>query len=112
MGHYLPAKETLEAIRDMILTEDRAFRKAFTAHRKQKVFTLTGESYKRNHFPDAPEKYWDWLNRKSFGWICETTDESLIHSEALAQTVADGFRQIAPIYQFLLKAESKWRERK
>ena len=109
MGHYLPAKETLEAIRDMILTEDRAFRKAFTAHRKQKVFTLTGESYKRNHFPDAPEKYWDWLNRKSFGWICETTDEDLIHSEELAQTVAEGFRQIAPIYQFLLKAESRWR---
>ncbi|MBQ6517904.1 MAG: DUF2461 domain-containing protein [Anaerolineaceae bacterium] len=109
MGYYLPAKETLEAIREMILSEDKDFRKAFTANRKQKVFTLVGESYKRNHFPDAPEKYLDWLNRKTFSWICEVTDENVIYSEDLAQIVADGFRQIAPIYRFLMKAELSWR---
>ena len=109
MGYYLPAKETLESIREMILSEDKVFRKAFSAHRKQKVFTLVGESYKRNHFPDAPEMYWDWLNRKTFSWICEIKDEAVIYSEGLAQIVAEGFRQIAPIYQFLLKAENSWR---
>ncbi|MBQ6481114.1 MAG: DUF2461 domain-containing protein [Anaerolineaceae bacterium] len=109
MGYYIPAKETLEAIREMILTEDKIFRKAFTAHRKQKVFTLTGESYKRNHFPDAPEKYWDWLNRKTFFWYRESTDESELYSETLAEKVAEDFRLLSPIYQFLIKAENSWR---
>lgn len=110
MGYYIPAKETLEAIRGMILAEDKIFCKAFSAHRKQKVFTLDGESYKRNHFPDAPEKYRDWLNRKTFCWICEITDENLIYSENLGSMIAEGFQQIAPIYKFLLKAENSWRE--
>lgn len=109
MGYYVPAKETLEAIREMILDEDRSFRKAFSAHRKQKIFTMIGESYKRNHFPDAPEKYWDWLNRKTFCWIYESSDEEQLYSENLSEVVADHFLQIAPIYQFLLKAENKWR---
>ena len=110
MGYYVPAKETLEAIREMILAEDKTFRKAFSAARKQKVFTLYGESYKRNHFPDAPEKYWDWLNRKTFCWICSRTDEEFIYSEELAAKVAEDFRLLAPVYNFLLKAESAWRE--
>ena len=110
MGYYIPAKETLEAIREMILTEDKTFRKAFTAHRKQKIFTLVGESYKRNHFPEAPEKYWDWLNRKTFCWIFESEDEKLLRRPDLASKVASDFQVIAPIYQFLLKAENSWRD--
>ena len=110
MGYYIPAKESLEAIREMILAEDKVFRKAFAAHRKQKVFTLSGESYKRNHFPDAPEKYWDWLNRKTFFWFCESNDENRLYSEDLAEKIASDFQQLAPVYQFLLKAENTWRE--
>ena len=111
MGYYIPAKETLEAVRSLILAEDKAFKKAFTAHKRQKTFELVGESYKRNHFPDAPEKYWDWLNRKTFCWIRESQDEALLYSGSLAQTVAEGFQELAPIYHFLLKAESRWREK-
>ena len=111
MGYYIPAKETLEAVRSLILAEDKAFKKAFTAHKRQKTFDLVGESYKRNHFPDAPEKYWDWLNRKTFCWIRESQDEALLYSGSLAQTVAEGFQELAPIYHFLIKAESRWRER-
>ena len=111
MGYYIPAKETLEAVRSLILAEDKAFKKAFTAHKRQKTFELVGESYKRNHFPDAPEKYWDWLNRKTFCWIRESQDEALLYSGSLAQTVAEGFQELAPIYHFLIKAESRWRER-
>lgn len=109
MGYYIPAKESLEAIREMILTEDKDFHKAFKDHRKQKVFTLEGESYKRNHFPDAPEMYQDWLNRKSFCWICESADEDVLYSETLSAKVAADFQQLARIYHFLLKAELSWR---
>ena len=110
MGYYVPAKETVEAIRSMILSEDKDFRKAFKAHRKQKTFTLEGESYKRNHYPDAPEAYWDWLNRKSFSWNCSSGDFDLLFSEGLSGKIAEEFNAIAPIYHFLIKAESSWRD--
>jgi len=109
MGYYIPAKETLEAVREMILAEDKAFLKAYRADRKQKAFAMTGESYKRNHFPDAPEKYLGWLNRKELCWICESDDTELLYSGDLSSRIAADFRDIAPIYQFLLKAESSWR---
>ena len=109
MGYYIPAKETVEAIRSMILTEDKAFLKAFKAHKKQKAFQLTGESYKRDHFPDAPAAYKEWLNRKELGWIRESSDEGLIYAENLSDIVAEDFLSIAPIYQFLIKAETSWR---
>ena len=109
MGYYVPASETVDAIRKMILAEDRDFLEAFRAHRRQKVFTLEGETYKRDHFPDAPEEYKDWLNRKGFSWNCESTDFDLLFSDRLSGVVDEHFRQIAPIYRFLLKAESSWR---
>ncbi len=109
MGYYVPAPETVEAVREMILAEDKDFLRAFRAHRRQKVFTLEGEAYKRNHFPDAPEKYRDWLNRKGFAWVRESTDFDLLFSDELSAVIAEDFRQIAPIYRFLIKAESSWR---
>ena len=110
MGYYAAAKETVEAIRRMILADDKDFRKAFRVHKKQKVFTLDGESYKRNHFPDAPEEYWDWLNRKSFSWNCASNDFDLLFSAELSAKIAADFKLIAPIYHFLIKAESSWRD--
>ena len=110
MGYYVPAKETVEAIRSLILSDDKSFRRAFKAHRIQKVFTLEGESYKRNHFPDAPEAYWDWLNHKSFSWNCSSDNFDLLFSEDLSAKAAEDFTSIAPIYHFLIKAESSWRD--
>ena len=110
MGYYVPAKETVEAIRTLILEEDKVFKKAFRAAKKQKVFLLEGESYKRNHYPDAPEAYWDWLNRKTFNWNCQSEDFDMLFSEGLSAKIAEDFISIAPIYHFLIKAESSWRD--
>ena len=110
MGYYAAAPKTVEAVRALIIANDKDFRRAFKAHQKQKVFSLEGESYKRNHYPDAPEIYWDWLNRKSFSWNCTSNDLDLLFSEKLSSKVAEDFKTIAPIYLFLIKAESSWRD--
>ena len=110
LGYYVPAKESVDAVREMILAEDPAFVKAFKANKRQKVYTFEGESYKRNHYPEAPEAYWEWLNRKGFVWTVESDDTELLFSDRLADTVAADFKKIAPIYDFLIKAESSWRE--
>ena len=109
MGYYVPAPETVKAIREMILEEDRVFLKAFKADKKQKVFKLEGESYKRDHYPQAPEAYRSWLNRKGFSWNCGSEDFDTLFSSGLPGIIAEEFRQIAPIYHFLLKAELSWR---
>lgn len=109
LGYYVPAKESIDAVREMILREDPVFVEAFEAHKRQKIFTLEGAGYKRNHYPDAPEAYWDWLNRKEFVWTAEPDDLNLLFSDRLADTVAADFKEIAPIYDFLIKAESSWR---
>ena len=109
MGYYVPAPETVKAICEMILEEDRVFLKAFKADKKQKVFKLEGESYKRDHYPQAPEAYRSWLNRKGFSWNCGSEDFDTLFSSGLPGIIAEEFRQIAPIYHFLLKAELSWR---
>lgn len=110
MGYYVPAKETIDAIRSLILSEDKDFLKALKAHRKQKVFALDGESYKKDHFEYAPIQYRDWLNRKSFSWNCFSNDLELLFSPDLAKKIAEDFKSIGPIYRFLIKVESSWRE--
>lgn len=50
--------------REMILAEDRLFLDAFRAAGRVQAFTLEGDLYKRPRFPDAPEAYQPWLNRK------------------------------------------------
>ncbi len=109
LGYYVPAKESIDTVREMILKEDPVFVEAFEAHKRQKTFKLEGTVYKRNHYPDAPEAYWNWLNRKEFVWTAEPDDLNLLFSDRLADTVAADFKEIAPIYDFLIKAESSWR---
>ena len=109
MGYYVPAKEALESIRNLILAEDKAFLKALRADKKQKSFRLAGESYKRNHYPSAPEAHQDWLNRKEFCWLTDVMDDPSLYADDLSEKIAADFKSIAPIYSFLIKAESIWR---
>ena len=110
MGYYVTAPETVKAIRSLILAEDKAFLQAFKAHGKQKAFELEGEMYKRDHYPEAPEAYKDWLNRKGFSWNSHQEDFETLFSSELPGIIAKDFKTIAPIYHFLLKAESSWRD--
>lgn len=111
MGYYVPAKEAVETIRELILAEDKTFLKALRAEKKLKAFHLEGESYKRNHFPNAPEAYWNWLNRKNFCWVSDLIDDPSLYAEDLSEKVAADFKAAAPIYHFLIKAETAWREK-
>ena len=57
----------MEALREMILAEDRLFLDAFRAVNSCPQVHLAGEMYKRPKFPDAKPEYQDWLNRKEIG---------------------------------------------
>ncbi len=106
-GYYLASKESIEAIRELIINNDPAFRAALLAYESQSVFELRGEMYKRNRFPEQSKKAGNWLNRKDLYLMGESSDFELLFSDRLIDEVRDGFLAIEPIYKFFMKAETR-----
>ncbi|MDE5859763.1 MAG: DUF2461 domain-containing protein [Oscillospiraceae bacterium] len=101
-GFYWASTETMERLRGLILSDDKLFKQALKAYKNQNVFTLYGDMYKRNHYPDESAEKQDWLNRKVLGLSCESKDFDLLFSDRLAERVAEDFKAIAPIYKFFM----------
>ena len=104
-GYYYASTESMEEIRSLILKNDKSFSAALKAYKEQQVFSLFGDMYKRNHFPDeSPEKQ-EWLNRRTIHLSCESKDFGLLFSDGLAEKIAADFKAIAPVYHLFMKAE-------
>lgn len=102
-GFYSASSEVMESYRRLILDGSKGFKKALKAYRGQDVFTLYGDLYKRNKYPEeSPEKQ-DWLNRKNIGLSCESKDFGLLFSNGLTEKLAADFKSIAPVYDFFLE---------
>ena len=104
-GYYAASSDTMDSIRNLIISDDKSFKAALKAYKDQDVFELYGELYKRNHYPDESEEKQNWLNRRSMGISCESKDFDLLFSDRLAEIIAEDFTAIAPIYKFFLYAE-------
>lgn len=109
-GYYCARPSTIDAARQLILSDDESFKKALISYKKQKTFALYGEPYKRNHYPDKSEEKSDWLNRRSLGVSGEITDPEIMFTDKLLTYAAREFKKIAPIYDFYMKAEQLAKE--
>ena len=105
-GYYQMSREAIEAMCLLILRNDESFLKAKKAVEKQKVFSLSGDLYKRSKYPDRPEDIQLWLNRKNIYAYHDSKDFDLLFSDSLAQKVAADMKLLKDFYLFLLKAES------
>jgi len=105
MGYYQASTVSMESIRRLIIADSPAFLKANKLFRNQDVFQMEGDLYKRSKYPDMPEHLRFWLDRKSISFNHHNNDEELMYSDRLATVLADGFRLLAPIYDFLWLAE-------
>lgn len=103
-GFYQPETSVLNALRTMILKKDRVFEKALKAFELQDLFQLTGESYKRDHYPDQKENRKNWLNRRDLCLVAKSEDFDLLFSSKLAQKIAEDFQKLVPVYRFFFKA--------
>lgn len=101
-GFYWASTETMERLRGLILSDDKLFKNALKAYKKQEVFTLYGDLYKRNRYPEESAEKQDWLNRKVLGVSCDSKDFDLLFSGRLAEKIAADFNAIAPIYKFFM----------
>ena len=105
-GYYKTDTESMEAMRKMIVNRDALFMKAFRAVNSQDVFALYGDMYKRSKFPDQPEKYRQWLDRKSLCVLHDSQDFDLLFSDELGEWLREKFAALRPVYNFFIKAES------
>lgn len=106
-GYYHASAKTMEAIRKMITDRDKAYLAARKAYEAQNVFTMGGDSYKKDRFPDASKADSEWLNRKSIYFTRHEDMSGDIFREDLADRIADKFRTLEPVYQFFMKAEER-----
>lgn len=106
-GYYMADRETMEEYRAMILAGDKRFRTALRAYEKQNLFTLEGERYKRSKYPDRPERLRSWLDRKTIEFSRWSHDFDTLFSPALVDELAEGFRVLKPIYDFMCSADEK-----
>ncbi len=106
-GYYSAGASSMQSVRELILAGDGAFRAALAAYEGQDAFRLEGDLYQKSRYPDAPENLRSWLDRKSLCFLRKSEDFALLYSDGLAAVVAEGYRTLAPIYQFLMKAEER-----
>jgi uncharacterized protein (TIGR02453 family) len=106
VGYYDIPRDVLAECQDMILKEDLYFRNAFQAIENSE-FLLEGEQYKRVKYPDAPQQYQDWLNRKQLSVCFISDDFDLLFEGKFYDKMIIDIQKMQPFYAFLQKAEER-----
>ena len=104
-GYYSAAASSMTSMRKLLLSGDADYKKARKAYEKQNIFSVDGDMYKKSRHPDAPDDLKNWLDRKTICFLRNSEDFGFLFSENLASEVAEGYKLLAPVYNFLLKAE-------
>lgn len=103
LGYYSASKATMDRFRHLMLRQPKEF--ADVAASCRAPFELAGESYKRPLVKDQDPALANWYNRKTFAVMTTDTQMETLFSAQLAQQIARGFRQLRPLYDFLLRVE-------
>ena len=106
-GYYTASTDTMNIIRSLILSDDKAAKAALKAYKEQDVFELYGEMYTRDRYPEESPERKNWLNRRQIGVSCESKDFDLLFSDKLAEKIAADFKAIAPVYKLFITATEK-----
>lgn len=106
-GWYYTEPVVMDAIREMILSGDKDAKRAMTAYKKQSLYTLEDEKYKRTRFPDAPPEQREWLDQRSICFSARTREPDFIFAPDLAERLGRDFALLKPEYEFLMKAVSR-----
>lgn len=108
-GYYQASSSEMQLAREMILREDKLFLEAYHAVKRQTNFVLYGEVYKRPRYPDAPQEYQPWLNRKNLGLSCDSRDFKTLFDGSFVEGMLREFESIAPFYRFLCAVKDRAR---
>nr|WP_218058371.1 DUF2461 domain-containing protein [Gilliamella apicola] len=101
LGYYCASKQTMDIFREEILNDTEKFLKVIRCVKKP--FELVGESYKRPLLKD--EKISTWYNRKNLAVMVTNNDIEDVLDGNLADKLAKGFKQLLPLYDYLMRVE-------
>ncbi|MDO4559204.1 MAG: DUF2461 domain-containing protein, partial [Planctomycetia bacterium] len=105
-GWYQADRKTMDRIREMVCKRDRLWSNADRAYRKQSVFAMTGDMYKRPPYPELTGRQRNWTDRRNLCFIHESDDFDRLFAEDLPSQIAEEFRLLKPVYRFLAEAEA------
>jgi len=106
-GWYQTPPATMAELRQLILENSTAWRKARRAFEAQRSFVLEPERYKRSKYPESSAAEREWLDLKS---ACLTHCEDgleLLFSPALPGRLAEDYRSIAQVYELFMEASAR-----
>ena len=104
-GYYQAPTDVMASLRELIKNDDKSYKAAAKMLKSSPEFSLDGEFYKKNRFPDESEEKQNWLNRKSISVNAMSHDYDLLFSDRLIPFLCGEFEKLAPVYELLLKAE-------
>lgn len=107
MGFYSASRETMDRFRKTIDSDVAKFLSATSFFRKQTVFTIEGDRYKRPLKLDIPAVLSHWYNRKSIYLVCNRQIEDGVIEKELTSDLISGFETIAPFYHYLCKVQRR-----
>lgn len=106
-GYYQASPEAMEAMRGMIIADEKAYKTARKAFEKQSVFYIEDTKYKRSRHPEQPEDKREWLDQRSLCFITDSDDFDMLYSDKLADKLAADFKLLVPMYDFMMAAEAR-----
>jgi len=108
MGYYNTPKEVMTRIRTLIDDNDKEFMKIHRLYKKQDVFTIEGEKYKKVMNKNIPDDLAEWYQRKDIFFVCNRMDDLIFRNE-LIDVMMEHFNLIKPIYEYLKKITAECR---
>lgn len=105
MGMYGPNAEMMRRLRERMLAKPQKFLGMVTDKAFSDKFEVWGEEFKRPRYTDAPDGLLPYLNRKNLSFCFSSTDLKETTSPEIAEEIAGAFRQLKPVYRFLMGLE-------
>ena len=107
VGYYSIPAAVREVYRDMIVHHDATYLAAKQAVDHQTTFSLYGDCYRRQLFPNASAEDQNWLNRKNIGVSFFNSDFTALFDGTFYDIMVNDLKRIAPFYHFLRTAEER-----
>ena len=104
-GFYLADPALAASCRKMILERDPLFMEAKKTMDVSSTFVLDdSDRFKRTRFPDEPEEYRRWLDRRSIYFAHTEDDPAAAFDERFSARLRDDFLALTPLYRFMCAA--------
>jgi uncharacterized protein (TIGR02453 family) len=98
---YHRTTQGMAKLRDAVLENEKRFSGIVGGIERRGEFTLEGESFKKEHYPQASPLIKNWLNRKSW-WLGNTCPpDGDFFSAGLVKRLSEGYRSLRDLYRFM-----------